>query len=199
VELTTVLIAIILAASGCALIVVLAFPLVASLLGAAIGSKSKLGFRKASSALQKADSFIQRSQWKDALAAVQQAVVFDQVYDRQIISALSEHHQNVLSRLLLVAEGLTARPQNIADLERLFMERTELLVLHLKAIEAYKRLKSRRVQSGKAVPSWSRGDFDKRSAEIQTELKRNQNALADELRKLTAHLLSPPKDQVTLH
>jgi hypothetical protein len=161
---------------------------------------STRSYRRAVRRLTKADTLIEREQWAEAMRELEKAVVLDTAADRQLISLLQDHHQNVLSRFLLIAEENSCHPDNSPLLERLFIERNELLTLYAKADEAYRRLQSKRTQAGKELPSWSRTDFDKRSAEILEALRTNRMRLVEELSKLTLFIEAPPHDeQVTYH
>ena len=94
---------------------------------------------------------------------------------------------------------MNSRAKNIADVERLFMERNELMSLYMKARESYHNLRFRREKAGKNIPDWSKSDFEKRITEIKKELKRNESALQEALDQLFEALATPGEENIVYH
>lgn len=163
------------------------------------GSRMFGRHRKAVSRLRRVDALIAENRCQDALKQLRRAVVFEVSSGPEGVHAVREHHQNFLSRCLLLAEEMGSRAENIAEVERLFIERAELQKLHLKAVESFKSLKYRREQAGKHVPTWSKADFEQRIGEIKSELSKNENNLQEALKKLFDSLGQPVTENIVYH
>lgn len=189
-----------LAAAGLALTIVLLWFLLSALFLTVAGTRDYLKFRKAAQRLKRVDELLEGELYADALKELRRSVVFDARSSRQLIATLRDHHQNVLSRCLVISEALGSRSENIANIEQLFLERTELQLLLLKAHDAYRRLQDRREQAGKALPAWSQADYDKRLRDVASELLRNKRVLIGELDTLFSNLQAPPKpEEIVYH
>jgi hypothetical protein len=163
----------------------------------AVRSFGKL--RKAAARVEKADALIADHKCQEALKQLRKAVVLDVLSTEERVQAIKEHHQNFLSRCLLLAEEMNSRAENIAEVERLFIERSELQMLLCRANESFTSLQNRREQAGKNVPSWSKTDFEQRIKDIRKELQRNETALSEALKKLYAALAQPVSENIVYH
>ena len=159
------------------------------------GRKGPSQIRKAAGRLQKVDQLISEGNPSEALKILRKSFLLDgETSSQQNLSRLKEHHQNVLSRALVLAEELNGRADNIAEVEHALMARIELQNLHLKATESYQNVKFRRKQAGKELPSWSRSDFEARIKEIKEELKKNESIVLEQISELFASLQSSTED-----
>jgi len=158
------------------------------------GRKDSQRFRRAAERVVEADSCIAEKRFTDALRILKQAPLFDLFEKLQLVELVREHHQNILSRCVLIAEELHTRPANLADVERLMMERSELQLLFVRAMDSYSSLKNRRQKAGKEMPLWSRSDFEQRIKEIRSELHKNKELLGAALSKLFASIESARSD-----
>ena len=127
------------------------------------------------------------------------SVIYDVVHDQSLISLIREHHQNVLSRCVLIAEALESRPEHLAEVEQYFLERSELLDLLLRAKDSYQSIRSRRAKEGKTVPTWSRTDYESRIKQIESELEANLNNLKRSLSDLFGALSSSNGQPIVYH
>lgn len=155
--------------------------------------------KKAALRLEKAEGLISNKLYREALLELRHTVLFDQFSDEGVIATLREHHQNVLSHCLVIAEQISETPTNIAALEELFLERAELLLLRIRTQAAYQRLLERREKSGKEIPSWSKDDFERKTTEIKHELERNRTELRTELSRLFDAIQSVSKAGIVYH
>ena len=153
----------------------------------------------ASSKLKAVDELIARHRPQEALQSLRRSILFDRGVSPATVDALKEHHQNVLSRCLVIAEELGSRAENIADVEQLFLERTELQVLYLKANESYRGLRFRRERAGKGMPSWSTSEFEQRLSQIKEALTRNSDALASALDRLFTAVGEKGREEIVYH
>ncbi|MCB0322181.1 MAG: hypothetical protein KDD69_01375 [Bdellovibrionales bacterium] len=173
--------------------------LIAPLFGLYQGGKGSGRHRKAAGRLKKVDALVAEHRCNEALKLLRRCTIFDLPKSDEGIQRIREHHQNFLSRCLLIAEEFGSRAENIAEVERLFIERAELQKLLLRADESFRSLKFRREQAGKHIPSWSKTDFEQRIKEIKSELKRNDMALANALKKLYDSLSRPAVENIVYH
>lgn len=164
------------------------------------GSKDLRRLRRAAERVKRFDSLVNDEKFRPALSELRAAVIYDAPSLSEIISSYREHYQNLLSRMLLVAEELNKRPEGLPDVERLLFERVDLMTLQIKVNDTFRKLRAKRTNEGKDLPSWSKEDFEKRLAEVKQELSRNQAHLEDHLKLLFAHLEKPSgEDQIVYH
>ncbi|HQH26162.1 MAG TPA: hypothetical protein PLP17_02100 [Oligoflexia bacterium] len=161
--------------------------------------RSSSHVRSIAGRLKHVDKLIAERKYLDALKALRKSVMAELIIAPAVVESLREHHQNVLSRCLVIAEELNSHPANIAEVERLLTERVELHVLLIRASESYQGLKNRRERSGKSFPLWSKTEFEKRSSQIRSEIKRNSTALEAALDHLFSSVASGAKDSITYH
>ncbi len=155
--------------------------------------------KKAAARLDKVDALLAEQKCLEAIKHMRRAYVLDIPRTAEKIDLLKNHHQNYLSRCLIIAEEMGSRAENIPEVERHFIERNELLILLLKARESFQNLKSRREQAGKNIPSWSQSDFEQRIKEIQSELERNEKELEESLNVLLDALAVPSSENIVYH
>lgn len=156
-------------------------------------------FRKAEAHLKKADRFIEKEDYKKALRELKKALVF-KLCNPSLANALKEHHQNILSRCLIIAEEHSARALHVAEVEKLFLARAELLVLYLNAKNSYSRIHSKRQEQGRSLPNWSVEDYKRRTADIEKELAKNLKELEAALDELFLEVGGSGKnDEIVYH
>ena len=182
-----------------ALLIGLSWMMMNPLLGGLRGKKGSSKIRKYSARLTKVDELIEGKKPEEALKLLRKAIVLDTTLNEGAIRKLKEHHQNVLSRCLVLAEELGSRAENIAEVEHLLMQRVELQSLLQKASESFQNLKFRREKAGKNLPSWSKTDFEKRIKEIQEEMKKNETETNEAIERLFTSLGSPSTDNIVYH
>lgn len=193
------IVGIILAGIGCALFTFLFWGVFGPALRIFTATYSKHRLNSASQKLRQADDLIAAQKWNEAVNELCRAVILDTYLRPKEINAVSEHHQNILSRLLVISEETSTRVDNIAELEKLFLQRTELQTLYLKAENAFFRLQSKRVEAGKGVPTWSKSDFETRRREIKAQLHSNKECLLTELGRLQGLTRNSPDPSVMYH
>lgn len=154
---------------------------------------------KAAAALGKVDQLIEKAQYPEALRQLRRNFVFDTPVSARTVEALKEHNQNLLSRCLVIAEEMSKRAPNIAEVEGLLLARSELQELFLKVNVSYHTLKSRRDQAGKKMPTWSKSDFEARIEEIRKELRQNEEMLKKELDLLFGFLSEDARENIIYH
>ena len=182
-----------------AMLIGLTWTMMNPLLGGLRGKKGSSKIRRFADRLSKVDELIEEKKPDEALKVLRKAVLLDTTLSDTAIRRLKEHHQNVLSRCLVLAEETGCRAENIAEVEHLLMQRIELQSLLLKANESFENLKFRRERAGKDLPTWSKTDFEKRIKEIQGELKKNESETNEAIERLFASLGSPSEDNIVYH
>lgn len=196
---TDIAIAMVLGAVSAALCGYLLVLLFGPLLATAVGSRQTLRLKRATTRLANADKFIDSRQYQQAVAELKKSVLLDPSFPAELLPAVRDHNQNLLSRCVTIAEEMNARPATLPVVERLFQQRIELLGLQTKAADAYGKLRSRRINAGKEIPNWSQTDFSSRLKEIGQELEKNTADLDASLRRLFAEIVAPVNDSVTIH
>ena len=192
-------VAILLGSFGAALLFFLLFCLFRPFLSSFLNSKNTLKLKKVMGRLERADELIEEGQWESALNELRRAVLFDYLGSHVLIDATKEHHQNILSRCLIVSEELGGRLENIAEVERLFLERAELHHLLMKTRDAFQKLEAKRSQAGKKTADWTKGDFDRRVQEIRSAIEQNEVSLELSLEQLFSSASTSDKENITIH
>jgi hypothetical protein len=192
-------IALILGSFGAALAFALCFILFRGVSRGFFGTRDFLKFRKSLVRLKKFDELVELEKWGEAVKELERGVVFDALSSRQLVASIKEHHQNLLSRALQVAEHYSARAESIATVERLFLERAELQMLTIKANDAYQRIQEKRNDAGKDLPKWSQADYLRKIKEVNDQLDINKDELQRELAALFEEIQTPKKDEIVYH
>lgn len=154
---------------------------------------------KALASLATIDALISNQQYPQALAMLRNSLLLDRVFNPAVLNKVREHHQNVLSRCLIIAEELGHRAENIAEVEGLLLARNELQELLVKVNASYRNLKSRRTSSGKKIPGWSKAEFETRLNEVKRELTLNDKMLGEALNRLFESLSEDHQSTIVYH
>ena len=163
------------------------------------GTKDFLKFRRSLARLKKFDELSEMDRWSEATKELEKAVIFDALSSRQLVSSIKEHHQNLLSRALQVAEHYSARAESVGSVEGLFLERAELQTLLIKANDAFQRIQEKRSEAGKDLPKWSQSDYLGKIKEVNHQLSLNKDSLEKELGVLFEEIQTPKKDEIVYH
>lgn len=147
------------------------------------------------------DEFIAKDEYPKALALLKTLPTLKLVSTPEAIEQFKEHHQNILTRALLLAEELNARLAPLPEVERLILERVDLLQLYVKAKEAFDSLKVKRQRAGKSLPSWSKDEFEQRLSQVKKELQQNEQLLSKSLGEMFDAIKEGPSSSssVMLH
>lgn len=152
---------------------------------------------QAAKRLDKVEKLLGEDNFHASLEELRKAFLFDVFRTETGLKALKDHHQNTLSRCIAAAEQLGGRLENLAYVEKILIERSEILLIYSKAISSYQSLKARR--EGKKIPTWSKNEFETRIAQIKGELSRNQKSLDEELNKLFMFLKNRSQENIVYH
>lgn len=164
------------------------------------GKRTSLRTNASLTKLDKIDSLIAAKKYKQAVKKLRRLVIYGAVRNPVVIDTLRAHHQHILSRCLIIADETGSHPDNIKTVEHLFMERSELQALYIKALDSYRMFRMRRKSAGKNIPDWGKKEFEERLQEIKKELKRNENSLKKEAATLFSSLLTiAAKAKITYH
>ncbi len=193
------IISLVLLGLGLATLIGLTWAMMNPLLGTVRGKKGSSKIRKYSERLKRIDDLIESKKADEALKQLRKAVLLDATLNEAAIRKLKEHHQNVLSRCLVLEEEIGSRAENIAEVEHFLMQRIELQNLLIKATESFTNLKFRREKAGKDLPNWSKTDYEKRIKEIQGELKKNESEANEAIDRLFTALATPTEDNIVYH
>ena len=186
-------------ALGAAALGYLAYLLGGALFGSARGGLDSMKFKKALQKIARADELIREGKLELALRELERAFLLYTASSRESLAGIREHNQAVLSRCLVVAEGLGGTFQNLPEVERLFIERTEVQLIAIKTAETFQNISQKRGRQGKEVPSWGRSEYGKKITEINRELARNEDELNRALRTLLQSIRTPQRHDVTYH
>lgn len=191
--------AIVLAFFGCAIVLYLvSLPL--SHFGLLYRSGSgKLRLTKAKKRLSVVDAHLQSEAFDQAIAELKRALLFEVLPTSSLIQELRNLHQGIVSRALIIAEHHGGQIENLPDIEHLIHEREELQTLLLRTEEAFRTIAQKRTHAGKAVPSWSKADYQRRADEITKELKRNAKDLRTAFEQLFSSMKQGAPSNITYH
>lgn len=198
-SLVSLSLAILVAVVGLALFAFFSWCLIRPLMGSTGEFFALRKMRRAGEFLDGADRQIAQRAFREALPQLRHAVVLSPGSSPAAISLFREHHQNVLSRCILIADRLQVKLDNLARVEHLLMERADLLALLSKANSAFENLSSRRKEAGKAVAQWSREDYHRRLKDIRSELDKNARLLSREFESLFSAFDRSSGDEITYH
>ncbi|MCB0360879.1 MAG: hypothetical protein KDD44_14625, partial [Bdellovibrionales bacterium] len=171
-------------AIGAALAAAMAWAIIVELQRLFGGSLRSSRLRRAFQRVQEADLYIEKKDFVAAIDELERALLLDVRGTERTLRSIKEHHQNILSRCVIIGESIGAHLSNLPDVERYLLERSELQLLRANADQAFGRLKSKRQTAGKELPAWSKNDFDRRKREIVTELDANLASLRPALDEL---------------
>lgn len=193
------LIALFIGGIGLFLVGYLLWQLCGPLFGWLSSSRDLFRLRKALVRVNKADEYIRDGKLDLALRELERSFVLHVTNSRELINSVREHNQTILSRCLVVAEGLGGTFQNLPHLERLLLERAEIQLVSLKTVEAFRNIASKRGRAGKELPSWGKTDYQRRSQEIRRELEKNHKALEQAFQEFFLSIRTPVRHNVTYH
>lgn len=157
-------------------------------------SNSTGKINRLSSQVKKVDAFIAIGEFARALSVLENAFVVEPSSSKQLLVAIREHHQNILSRCLIIAEEQHKRVENIAEIERLLSSHIEIQYALLKANESLQGFTKRHCCSGKQAPSWSTKEFEQKIDTLNKGFLDNKLNLKSALKSLFAKLKSQDKD-----
>ena len=146
--------------------------------------------KKQNSTINKIDNLISRKELEQALREIRKNLSISSLQSLKEVAATREYHQNILTRIIIIAEELDSRPSNIAKLESLFIHWADLNQDLIKAKEAHENLTSRRVSAGKIIPTWGKNIFSNNYRGIEASIRSNHRELEQEINKLINSLLS---------
>ena len=173
--------------------------LLAPVRGSYQGTRGSFKLKRSLKRIADADQFLEEKKLDEALRELRKATLLDLHPDMEMIGPLREHHQNILSRFLVISEEYGSRIGNIAVVEQLFLDQTELHLDLVRAKTSYNKLQDRRKQSGKDIPSWSKNDYQARISEVKKALGHNQRQLSRELDRLITDIKTPVGESITYH
>lgn len=162
-------------------------------------SLDSIRFKRAAQRMEQIDQLIDTGKMVDAVVLLKQAVIYDLFRNRDSLPLLRDHHQGVLSRVVVIAEETEGSTTNIGRVEQLFQQRLELLRLLIKAQETFAQRAERRGSAGKSTPAWSRVEQKNKLGEIRAELQHNQQTLQKELTELFSAIQAPASTRITYH
>jgi len=161
------------------------------------GEKTKV--IKTSKKVDKIDKLIANEKFDSAINEIKKSFLLDTPKALKSVSEIRNHNQSLLSHCLILAEKKQTSAKNIAQVEHLLLERTELFSLHLKAKESFSSLKIKRKKEGKKTPEWSKADFENKIDQIKDELEKNKAAVDRELKILFKFLSQESKEEIVYH
>lgn len=161
------------------------------------GQKTKVN--KTSKRIVKIDQLISSGKTSKAINELEKSFLLDIPKTLPSISEIRMHNQEVLSRCLTIAEDKGAKVENIAQVEHLLLERTELFTLYLKAKESFSTLRTKRKKEGKKTPDWSKNEFQNKIEQIEDELHKNNVSISIELKKLFDYLSKDNSEDIVYH
>jgi hypothetical protein len=145
------------------------------------------------------DTLLEEGNVDEAISHLRMAPFFDIPSNSQLLTAIKEHHQELLSRYLILSDTLNIRTPNLAKLETLYNERNELLQMLFKSRFNFEVVLGKRKSEGKTIPNWTKVEFEKKEAELKNELKKNFSALRVELHYFFKNLEDAPRGEVLIH
>ncbi len=158
-------------------------------------SKIKLASQK----LQNVEKLLEQDKIKKALEELKKTFLVDHFKTEQGIKALSTHHQEALSSCIAAAEQLGGRLENLAKVENILTERSEMFSIYNKANQSFQSLKNKRLKEGKNIPNWSKEEYKTRIVQVKQELARNEKSLEKELNKLFMFLNNRSQENIVYH
>ncbi len=163
------------------------------------GGKGSFRLSRVANRLKRIDQLLDAEQFDLAIRELRRCVLVNISGSEKVLRELKSHHQNILSRCIVIAEQLGGKLDSLPDVERLLIERTQLLHLFDNTHQAFHKVTEKRVRAGKALPTWSKEEYRKRVKQVKSELKRNLGELEEAYEKLFSSITQKEGEQVTYH
>ena len=167
------------------------------------GIRAKSTFSRASKHLARATELMDKGEYKGAISELERSFVIAVQLAPAAISKIREHHQSILSRYLIIGEELeldsAGITSEVAQVEQLLLQRSELEMLSYRAKESYQRFVNKQSKVGKVTPKWSQEEYQEKILEIDKNLKENTSELRQSLRELFNKLTAPRERPVVYH
>ncbi len=139
----------------------------------------RVRFRQKQRILEDADSRIGKNEYHEALSQLVLAFFYDSVRtDKELIEKVHNHHVGILSRMVLVADKLSRRVDNLPIIEDLVLSRSELLRALFDARQSRATLSARRTRE---TPQWALDEYSKKIDELVDRLTTNQRSLMSQM------------------
>lgn len=158
-------------------------------------------FLKKERLLYAGDQHFQKNISDSAVQCWKDAFYLDRInYLLSSVEKVHSHNINVLSRFLNLAEKRSSHIPNLALIEELFAERTELMNAFLDTKLSLKKIRNKKKgASSKPVPDWALIEFSKKESEIKSKIDQNRQVLEKELVKLFDSQNNQQNQGITYH
>ena len=162
------------------------------------GWLERLRFRYYTARVEKVDQLLVANRWSEALAVLKECFYLDPIrYEEVLVDKVSNYHQALLSRLVIVAEKQSFHVGNLAILEDLLFMRVEIEREWFEAVANYRALQRKRI---KKVPAWAMQEYQAKLIEIQDRLLTNQRTISSQLKAAIASCSNmPSKEEFLVH
>lgn len=196
---TTYIFGLVLLSGGATLLFFLVAPALRAIWTIARDGAERKKLLRGEETLKRVDQLLEQQDLRSAVRLLRTSVVLETLSDRDSIRGARDHNQSVLSRFVDIAAEQGIHFDNLAELEQLFIEQSELQILLSKANDTFQKLQTKREKERKVLPEWTKSDFERRSQEIAKEIKVNRASLEQALDALVYALESPKNSNVTYH
>ena len=149
--------------------------------------------------LKKADKYIEKDQYQKALKELKKSFVFSETTSKESVKKNRNHNEAILNRCLIISEHMHSSLEGLPEVEKLLIERSQLQLQFIKAIDSLDLLKAKRRSEGKKLPEWGQKEHKEKIKELKEALKNNKNMLEKAINALFVSMSSPRQTNVTYH
>lgn len=134
------------------------------------------------------DELLESKDPLSSLALLEVSFILDSKGGRDVITAVRNHHHNLLNRMVSVSDMMDLHIENLGALERLLIERSDKQSALFDAEESLQRFQTMRKQQGKSTPQWGVDEYNNKIAELRSALEQNRKLFVVELEIATSSL-----------
>ena len=163
------------------------------------GRPGSVRLARASRCVKSTDQLIEAKHFDLAIRELRRSLLVDVTGTEKLLRELKDHHQNILSRCIVIAEQLGGHLDTLPDVEKLLIERTQLLSLLESTHHAFHNVTEKRTRAGKALPAWSKEEYKNRAAQVKSELRRNLRELEAAYEKLFSSITTKEGTPIVYH
>lgn len=160
-------------------------------------------FRMFPNSLSKIDARIEGGQFDEAVQECRGALFLEAIRkDRVLLDRVDAHHDEVLSRLIIISNLMEINSNHVPLMEDLLASRAELLKALIDASSTLENFKSKVRGDRRGSPSWAINQYEKQVSEILDRLNTNKRSILGVMAEFQQELLKitkAPSESVTYH
>ncbi|MBX7138038.1 MAG: hypothetical protein K1X83_08650 [Oligoflexia bacterium] len=186
---------------GLALIVVLLRVFFGGMLDGRGDWIQKIKIKKKEGLLERSEAYLKAGDFETVSSFFKSAFYLEQIKsDPRLVERAHNHNLSILGKILAMADRYALHLDNLAIVEDLLGNRSQLMRTFLEKKSARDVLKRKRAGKGKQPPEWALTEFNAQLDELRDRIAVNRRSLESQLEKLLLSIKNVKKaDEVTYH